>query len=653
MVVSFMYIILAILGISFLIFIHELGHYIMARRVGMRVETFSIGFGRPIYSWESNGTKWQIGWLLFGGYVKIAGAELDKDQNPYEIPDGFFGKKPLDRIKVAVMGPVANLLFAIIAFAALWVLGGREKNFSEHTKIIGWIDPNSELYENGIRPGDEITAYDNEPYKSSTDNLYAPMRGGDRIHVKGLKVDYKTDEKVPFDYDVKLYQHPSALEKGIRTAGIIQPASYIIYNKLADGSENPLPEGSPLQDSGIQYGDRIVWVDGEEVFSLSELNHILSGKTALLTVQRGPNTFLLRVPRVQVQELRSEPYFKEELTDWQFEAKLNNIKIQNLFMIPYNITNNNVVEEQLKFIDKDQEEEAFPKTAYSSMEEPLLPGDRIIAINGKPIQHASELLRELQTYRVNVIVQRDGEILKSESWTNADNEFDKEINWNDLQHITQTIGTKSPVDHYDSFYLLNPITPKPRSEFVLSPDKQALYAAELKEQRKAIESIDDTERKNQALRLLDKQEKRLMLGLPMIQDRKVQYNPSPFELFANVFQEIQRTLTALLSGALNPKWMVGPVGIIQVVHDTSMTSLKEAMYWLGAISLNLGILNLLPIPVLDGGTILMSLIEMVTGRKLHPKTLERLIIPFAILLIGFFIFLTYNDIMRIFSSVLQ
>src|ERR1700704_1985386 len=106
MIFSILYIIFAILALSFLIFIHELGHFIMARRVGMRVETFAIGFGKPIFSWEHDGVKWQIGWILFGGYVKIAGQDFDKDKDPYSIPDSFFGKSPLDRIKVAVMGPL-------------------------------------------------------------------------------------------------------------------------------------------------------------------------------------------------------------------------------------------------------------------------------------------------------------------------------------------------------------------------------------------------------------------------------------------------------------------------------------------------------------------------------------------------------------------
>ena len=73
MITNVFYFILALLGLSFLIFIHELGHYFMARRVGMRIEVFSIGLGKPIYSWMFQGVKWQFCYLPFGGYVQIAG----------------------------------------------------------------------------------------------------------------------------------------------------------------------------------------------------------------------------------------------------------------------------------------------------------------------------------------------------------------------------------------------------------------------------------------------------------------------------------------------------------------------------------------------------------------------------------------------------
>jgi len=646
-----MYIIFAILGLSFLIFIHELGHYLMAKKVGMRVETFAIGFGRPILSWVYNNEKWQIGWLLFGGYVKIAGTETDNDQDPYDVKDGFFGKGPWDRIKVAFMGPFVNLVFAFLVFCLLFAIGGQEKKFSEFTHKIGLVDPKSELYAEGIRPGDEITSYNGQAYQGSKDHLYAPMTSGSPlIDVSGFKVNYLTGEKTPYDLKINTYQHPYSLEKGVLTTGIMNSANYVTYNKLPDGSLNPLPEGSPLVDSGIQYGDKIVSIDGERIFSLAQINQILNEGRALLTIKRGDQTLLARAPRVVVEELKMDKNFREELVDWQYEAGLNGKKIQSLYMIPYNLTNDNVVENQIKFIDQENEEEAFPKTAFSHLEMPLQVNDKIIAIDGIAVNHASELLLKLQENRLTIVIERDLEPNKMSSWMDADKVFDNDVDMAALQKINMSVGTDSPIKSIGTLFLLNPVVPKSKAEFDLSPDFQKSIATQMAEQKKAIESIEDPEKRAAALRLLEVHEKQLLLGLPNVQDIKVDYNPGPTELFSNVFTEIARTLKALFTGVLNPKWISGPIGIVQVVHDSWALGAKQALFWLGAISLNLGLLNLLPIPMLDGGTIAFSFMELITGRRLHPKTLEKIIIPFAFLLIGFFIFLTYNDLSRLLTG---
>ena len=70
---TLIHLLFAFLGLGILIFVHELGHYWVAKKVGMNVEVFSIGFGRALTSWQKGGTRWQIGWIPFGGYVKISG----------------------------------------------------------------------------------------------------------------------------------------------------------------------------------------------------------------------------------------------------------------------------------------------------------------------------------------------------------------------------------------------------------------------------------------------------------------------------------------------------------------------------------------------------------------------------------------------------
>lgn len=651
MFATFAYIILAVLAIGFLIFIHELGHYFMALRVGMKVNALGIGFGKPIFSWVRNGVTWNLCWLPFGGYVKIAGMDKEQDIDPEKNPEGFFGKRPIDRIKVALMGPLVNIVFAFLAFAALWALGGREKNFSEYTNRIGWIDTHSELYSYGVRPGDIITHYNANPYQGAKDHLYAPMTAGTTMDISGYKVNYPTGEKTPFTYSITPYPHPTAVNNDVLTSGILSPTSYVFYNPPAGES---IPEGSSMRESGIQPGDRILWIDGTLVHSPQQMNHIINDDKVLVTIQRGSEQMLRRVPRIAVQELRLDTHIKDELADWQFEAQLNNTKLTHLLTIPYDLTSDAVVVTRLKFIDKDKTSEIFPSYIAGENEEPLEPGDHIIAIDGTPIKYAYQLFYQLQKHRINIIVERDPALLlQEESWPQADASYDQEINWKDLQAIASTVGTENPLKSAGLLHLLNPVTPKKRAEITLSPERQALYVAEVLEQKKVIEAMSDSEKKAQALRALEQQEKQLVLGLPYIQDRKVHYNPSPLEMFSGVFKEIWQTLAALFSGYLSPKWLAGPVGMVQMVQHTWSVSAREVLFWLGAISLNLGILNLLPVPVLDGGYIVMSLFEMVTGTRLKPKTIEKMIVPFAVLLIGLLIFLTYHDLVRLFGNFLS
>jgi regulator of sigma E protease len=651
MISSVLYFLLAALGLGVLIFIHELGHYFMARRVGMRVEAFGIGFGRPIYTWKRDGVEWRVCWLPFGGYVKIAGMEAEDGKDPYEISDGFFGKSPWQRIKVAFIGPFVNLVFAFLIFTLLWMSGGREKNFTEFTSIIGWLDPQSELYADGVRPGDMITEYNGQDFQGARDHIFAPLTASDALDIKGFKINPLTRQKTPFDYTVKPYPNPSFPDKEMKTGGILASAGYLIYQEFPKG-QGELLKGSPVIESGIQNGDRVVWVDGEMIYSPEQLSHLLNDGKALLTIERDQEILLRRVPRVPVDELKVDASFKEELADWQYESRLKETGLQKLKTIPYSLANSGVVEGRLKFIDPEQQAVVFPKNAFAQTEAPLKAGDRILAVDGMPIKHAYQILSLLQERQVNIIVQRDPALEKLVSWQQADQEFNRDLNVADLEKIGSSIGTDKRLTDLGTLHLLHPVVPKMRSEIALTPEAKARQTTALAERRKMVEQISDAERRIQMLNLLDAQEKQYILGLPE-HDLKVTYNPGPVTLFANVLEEIWITLKALVMGYLSPKWLAGPLGIVQVAQSSLKSSLKDGLFWIGAISLNLGVLNLLPIPVLDGGHICIALYEMVTRRRMQAKTIERLIIPFAILMIGFFIYVTYNDLLRLFGSFLS
>ena len=641
MIINFFYVILALLGLGFLIFIHELGHYWMARREKMAVEAFSIGFGKPIYSWERKGVKWQLCWLPFGGYVRIAGMEKKGTVEPHQIPDGFYGKKPWSRIKVALMGPIVNIIFSFFAFSLLWTLGGRSKPFSEHTHLIGWVDPSSEIYNSGVRPGDAIAKINYKPFRNFQDFIYSAIFDGNSTQISGNEINYFKEEKSPFQYRFSLSKEAPISERIRAVFSTLQPASYLIYKQ---SSSIPLNQ-SPMKESGIQDGDRILWADGKLLFSVQELIDTINEPKALLTIQRGEQTFLARVPRLKISDLRLNSEQKAELEDWQHEAKIKG-KIASLFFVPYNLSSDCRIENSFSYLNVETIEQQPKGEVRSPLEIPLQKGDRIIAVDGLTISSPYEMLQMLQTRHIQMIITREGSVTPV-SWKEADLAFVAGIHWKDLDRIIQSIGAQKPIRELSNLRLLNPVSPKPMNQLAIPEEKKEQMETAIAAQKKEIEQIKDPKQRAQAERIFEAGQNQVKIGILPV-NRTVIYNPSPFVLFYNVFQETWKTIAALFSGNVSPKYMSGPVGIIHVMQQSWSYGFKEALFWLGMISLNLGVLNLLPIPVLDGGHVCFSLWEWITKRQLKAKTMERLVVPFIVLLIGLFIYMTYNDITRLF-----
>ncbi|MGH7212780.1 MAG: M50 family metallopeptidase, partial [Acetobacteraceae bacterium] len=152
-----------VLGI--LVFVHELGHYLAARWRGVRVEVFSIGFGRAFASWTDRaGTVWKLAWLPLGGYVKMHGQERPEDVAP-EVRarwiDGqtFQGKPVGSRVLIVAAGPAANFVLAIVLFTGLFATVGRPMVLPE----VGGVVPASAAAAAGLHAGDRVLAIDGQP----------------------------------------------------------------------------------------------------------------------------------------------------------------------------------------------------------------------------------------------------------------------------------------------------------------------------------------------------------------------------------------------------------------------------------------------------------------------------------------------------------
>jgi regulator of sigma E protease len=151
--------------LTVLVFVHELGHYWAARRCGVRVEVFSIGFGPELFGYtDRSGTRWKFSAIPLGGYVKMFGdadpastpSEAVKEMTPAERAESFFYKTVGQRAFVVIMGPAANFAFAIVTLALLFATMGQPFTPPQ----IGAVQPDSAAARAGLLPGDVIVAID-------------------------------------------------------------------------------------------------------------------------------------------------------------------------------------------------------------------------------------------------------------------------------------------------------------------------------------------------------------------------------------------------------------------------------------------------------------------------------------------------------------
>src|SRR5437764_11683424 len=159
------YIIPFLVVLTVLVFVHELGHYLVARRNGVKVEVFSIGFGPELFGWfDRAGTRWKLSAVPLGGYVKMYGdadasslpASNLQFMNEDDRAASFHHKRLGQRAAVVAAGPAANFVFAIVLLAALFATAGQPFTPPD----VGQVQPSSAAEQGGIKPGDTIAEID-------------------------------------------------------------------------------------------------------------------------------------------------------------------------------------------------------------------------------------------------------------------------------------------------------------------------------------------------------------------------------------------------------------------------------------------------------------------------------------------------------------
>ncbi len=149
---------LFVLGV--LIFIHELGHFLVARFFGIGVHVFSLGFGKRLIGFRRGDTDYRVSLIPLGGYVKMAGENPDEELTG--SPDEFLSRPKMERFWVAVAGPVMNLVLAVVLLAAVFMIGQEVPEYLSNPPVVGAVSPDSPALQAGIQSGDIISSVEGQ-----------------------------------------------------------------------------------------------------------------------------------------------------------------------------------------------------------------------------------------------------------------------------------------------------------------------------------------------------------------------------------------------------------------------------------------------------------------------------------------------------------
>lgn len=716
----------AIIGISLIIFIHELGHFLAAKRVGVRVDAFSVGFdptifGRPLrlLSFKKGETEYIIGLVPFGGYVKMAGeTSMDAAAEKRQPQQNWLvSKTPGERAQVFAAGAVFNIISALFFFMIAFSLGTKFTASS-----VGEVQPGLPAWRAGVRPGDRVVRVDDTEIRDFN-QLIVAVAFGDQERPRQFHVERNGEITGPLRIQP---EWDSA--RGFYTTGIIPNA---------DSRLPAVAEGSAANAAGIEAGDHLVGAElgGTKLILGEELGDAISATVKSALANETADAIMVQSSRLLILELsrfheesptkpirllvarNDELLWKNiQITE---KAKKNNRRQLGVRPIPLAVVN--LVQSE------------------SDAEGVLQPGDRIVSINGKPYVSSrwTKIAEENSGAATLEIVVENGEgerrtepvaTTRFLSW-----DMGRMISWTALEARVgdlstlpqlsaaglqagdvivrageQDIRAGTDLSGAITTFLASQLGSLPLQlirdgEFVsgveipreplgavkgipIDETPRILVASSHSAAAKlGIESgshilrIGDTEIKNWenlktavngssgevtvVWRSPAGEEKSgtssltpdayTPLGLALEQKR-ILVKESPLTSFVLGFERsivvakwVYLTLKGLAKQEVAAKNLAGPVGVVHLIVRVSEWGLGTLVYWLALISINLGILNLLPFPILDGGHLLFLLIEKIKGSPVSLKAQEIATTIAFFLIISLAIFVTYNDIQRL------
>jgi regulator of sigma E protease len=564
-----MSILAAVSMIAILVFIHELGHFLVAKACGVHVTVFSIGFGRRVAGFEFRGTDYRIGLLPFGGYVQMAGADPfgtgAEDDELLDDPSRAFLRRPVwQRLLVVSAGPAANLILPLVVFTTLLMAGEPQP-----ASVVGGVSRDSIAAELGIVAGDSVIALDDGPVTTWGQLLTGVQAWESGSHKLTLERDGEQSERT--------------LDWASDQVGTVGLGLTMLRPSAIIGVDDP---ASPAGLAGLLSGDEIVDVGGSEVRDWIDLS-------AVLAEQDGPVAVRFeRAGTSHQTQLKPNPgaWVPLSTIPWPVTAKLG-LMPASLFL--------GTVGERVSRDTTDVFAGCRPSVTQApapAHEGGLLSGDRFYRLDGQPVTSWGDVLSgvkdtmegdglEATARPIRVEVVRAGAVVDVE--------------------MTPTVIRDT--DALGRYYHRPVLGVSRMGGFVPGPNTRVYYSFP--------DALSRATRETTALT-------------------------------GYILEQIGKLLTG---GAAVQKSLGGPVEMVRQARKAADEGLFRWARLMGMLSISLGIINLLPVPVLDGGQFLFYAIEGIRGRPLSLAIRERAQQIGVLLLVLLMVSVLFFDLRRLFE----
>jgi len=532
-----------LLGI--LVFVHELGHFLVARFCGVRVEVFSLGFGKKLLSHKRGDTTYCLSLIPLGGYVKMFGEQgSTQDFTDDDKKFSFTHKTVWQRIAIVLAGPLMNFFFAVIVFGFISFKGEETRSAR-----IADIQPSSVADAAGLKAQDKILQVSGQTVRSY-EEFQKKLNQFQNSNV-GLTVQQDGQPERKITVAVGSVKNPNLFTTSSMIANIDGVLPY------AKGTLIAVKFDSLAYRVGLRTGDEILKINNQKIIGWTALDHLISNQSIQIEVERSsPNEKNTN----KFSEKKEKVIFNS-----QIEPTLN-IKT----LIDFGIEHPDVYLDQVVV--------GSPAEAAG-----LLKYDKILMIDGQKISAWDDVLQKIKSYSgaeaVTMTLLRDG-----------------------------TEVTKK-------------LTPKMTSQMTLQGQEDRRYTVGIM----SMVNIAMPE-------VITIAEKNPIFALAKGVQRSCDISVMTVMSFVRLFQ-----------GEVSHKNIGGMISIGKAAKDSYQMGFQAYLMTMGILSISLFILNLLPVPVLDGGHLVFYIVEIIKGSPLSLKKIEMAHQVGFALLMGLMVLALFND----------